>query len=327
MTSLDMAGLSLTLTFLDAELERNWTAPADTPAFRRGAVAGVRTGQAPLPEAAGSRATTAGADPQQAATHVRDAHGAVGVAGGAESQQAATHALAAFDAVAAVLTAQESHLGALDAVAGDGDHGQGMVLGVRGATTTALVQDEADDLPGGQPCQVQTCFPLAGGQEQSGRGQISHDAARGQPPLSYQVAAVLLDQPLSLGAGHPHCRDRDHTEPAEVDQQRHHPSLGQLQGVAGRTPRLQELLHPGRRQPLWLELLAGQPPADVGHQVHLARCPRRPVSLPGELLAEPGRVWGQRACHPCPRRISHDAPPSPGSIPVKEASVNPLGLC
>ena len=37
-TSFDMAGCSLTLLWLDDELERLWTAPADTPAFRRGSV-------------------------------------------------------------------------------------------------------------------------------------------------------------------------------------------------------------------------------------------------------------------------------------------------
>ncbi|OEV17612.1 dihydroxyacetone kinase, partial [Streptomyces nanshensis] len=36
VTSLDMAGCSLTLTWLDDELERLWLAPADTPAYRRG---------------------------------------------------------------------------------------------------------------------------------------------------------------------------------------------------------------------------------------------------------------------------------------------------
>src|SRR6476469_10181636 len=39
VTSLDMAGVSLTLTWLDQELEPLWTAAAETPAFRRGAVA------------------------------------------------------------------------------------------------------------------------------------------------------------------------------------------------------------------------------------------------------------------------------------------------
>ena len=43
VTSLDMAGISLTLVHLDdEELERFWTAPADTPAYRKGgAVAGT----------------------------------------------------------------------------------------------------------------------------------------------------------------------------------------------------------------------------------------------------------------------------------------------
>src|SRR5918912_4123302 len=36
VTSLDMAGCSLTVVFLDEELERLWRAPADTPAYRKG---------------------------------------------------------------------------------------------------------------------------------------------------------------------------------------------------------------------------------------------------------------------------------------------------
>lgn len=36
VTSLDMAGLSLTLVFLDEELEQHWSAAVDTPAYRRG---------------------------------------------------------------------------------------------------------------------------------------------------------------------------------------------------------------------------------------------------------------------------------------------------
>ena len=37
VTSLDMAGCSLTVMWLDDELEKYWTAPADTPAYRKGA--------------------------------------------------------------------------------------------------------------------------------------------------------------------------------------------------------------------------------------------------------------------------------------------------
>ena len=41
-----MAGVSLTLVWLDEELERLWLVPAETPAFRRGAVAIVGDGDA-----------------------------------------------------------------------------------------------------------------------------------------------------------------------------------------------------------------------------------------------------------------------------------------
>ena len=53
VTSLDMAGCSLTLTWLDDELEELWTAPADTPAFRRGSVAERQRFEAVIRAAAG----------------------------------------------------------------------------------------------------------------------------------------------------------------------------------------------------------------------------------------------------------------------------------
>nr|BFF09956.1 hypothetical protein GCM10025699_12590 [Microbacterium flavescens] len=40
VTSLDMAGVSLTVLWLDDELEELWTAPASSPGFRKGAVGG-----------------------------------------------------------------------------------------------------------------------------------------------------------------------------------------------------------------------------------------------------------------------------------------------
>lgn len=112
VTSLDMAGLSVTATVLDEELERLWLAPAHTPAFRRGSLADAPAGRrAPLPREAIAERT----------------------AGSAPSQQAAAVVLERLDAVVAALKAEEDALGALDAVAGDGDHGQGMVLGAVGA--------------------------------------------------------------------------------------------------------------------------------------------------------------------------------------------------
>src|SRR6185503_9336458 len=43
VTSLDMAGCSLTLVFLDSELETLWRAPADTPAYRKGSATTAAT--------------------------------------------------------------------------------------------------------------------------------------------------------------------------------------------------------------------------------------------------------------------------------------------
>lgn len=114
VTSLDMAGLSVTVMLLDEELEPLWCAPVDTPAFRRGSFSS--TTAAP---------PRRGPLPQQVV--------AERVAGAEPSQRAAAVTLRLLDEVVDVLKEHEAELGALDAVAGDGDHGQGMVLGVVGA--------------------------------------------------------------------------------------------------------------------------------------------------------------------------------------------------
>ncbi|MDQ0383146.1 dihydroxyacetone kinase family protein [Amycolatopsis thermophila] len=117
VTSLDMAGVSLTVTWLDDELERLWTAPAWTPAFRRGSI------------------TTA-----DAGATVED----VAVAGAprfaeasAASKKLAASVLDGLRAVRTALREAESELGAIDAVAGDGDHGRGMVRGIDAAVAAA----------------------------------------------------------------------------------------------------------------------------------------------------------------------------------------------
>lgn len=94
VTSLDMAGVSLSLCWLDAELEGFWSAPADSAAYRRGALT-------PLP-------------------------------------QAQNALLGRFEAVEKALEQRAEELGALDAVAGDGDHGLGMLRGIRGARQSAV---------------------------------------------------------------------------------------------------------------------------------------------------------------------------------------------
>lgn len=117
VTSLDMAGVSLTVVRLDEELERWWLAPADTPAFRRG---GSVTGDLGQPR---GELYTPGEDPIPEATQ--------------ESQASARTILGILQEVRDLLQDNEAELGKLDAVAGDGDHGQAMVLGARGAVEAA----------------------------------------------------------------------------------------------------------------------------------------------------------------------------------------------
>ncbi|MEU0494206.1 D-erythrulose 4-kinase [Mycobacterium sp. NPDC006124] len=121
VTSLDMAGCSLTLMWLDDELEKYWTAPADTPAYRKGV---ARQGDS------GQRRTDPTAD---AAAPQRDVSGLADDAGRAGGR----FVVKALDAVAGMLAGVEEELGRIDAVAGDGDHGRGMVKGSSAARTAA----------------------------------------------------------------------------------------------------------------------------------------------------------------------------------------------
>lgn len=120
ITSLDMGGTSLTLTWLDEELEELWTAPCLSPSFSRGAVDAGET------EDAGE----AGADDEAGQLDAV-------VAGDEDSQAVARTALRLLEAAREAVHAAESKLGDLDAVAGDGDHGRGMVRGIDHAVAAA----------------------------------------------------------------------------------------------------------------------------------------------------------------------------------------------
>ncbi|WP_213815720.1 dihydroxyacetone kinase family protein [Glaciihabitans sp. dw_435] len=117
VTSLDMAGVSLTLFWVDDELENLWDAPADTPGYRTARIA------ADLDTAVAAGATVA-ASRQKASTI--DAAGAAAALGYAR-------------VVHAMILASEEEFGRIDAVAGDGDHGIGMSRGVSGAVSAAEV--------------------------------------------------------------------------------------------------------------------------------------------------------------------------------------------
>ncbi|MGX5682709.1 dihydroxyacetone kinase family protein [Schumannella luteola] len=119
VTSFDMAGASLTLFWLDEELERFWRAPADTPAYRKGSVGAVEQA-APSAEALEAGLT----ENIPPATD--------------DSRAVAAVAAAAIQAIAEVIDENVDELGRIDAVAGDGDHGIGMQRGSRAASSAAV---------------------------------------------------------------------------------------------------------------------------------------------------------------------------------------------
>ena len=118
VTSLDMAGCSLSVTWLDDELENYWTAPADTPAFRRGAPT--------TNERFTKRRTVTRKTQQAAAVEASD-----------DSRAAAEVARRAVAALSATVEEHKDELGRLDSIAGDGDHGIGMSRGALAATKAA----------------------------------------------------------------------------------------------------------------------------------------------------------------------------------------------
>ncbi|MBK5247837.1 MAG: dihydroxyacetone kinase family protein [Actinomycetales bacterium] len=122
ITSLDMAGVSLTLVWLDDELETLWTAPTQTSAFRRGTTVETRP----------STRVAQSTDSTQTFAEASDA-----------SRAAARSLLEAADQIAAVLHENEAELGRLDAIAGDGDHGRGMTKGADAAVAALKAAVEA----------------------------------------------------------------------------------------------------------------------------------------------------------------------------------------
>lgn len=123
VTSLDMAGCSLSVTWLDDELEEYWSAPVDTAAFRRGSTASFPAFE-PVTR-----------------TDVAATASAVVAAAGPRSIEAAAVVRRAIDAMTEVVVEAEQRLGQIDAVAGDGDHGAGMVRGLRAARAAAKATD------------------------------------------------------------------------------------------------------------------------------------------------------------------------------------------
>ncbi|KIX18122.1 dihydroxyacetone kinase family protein [Paracoccus sp. 228] len=115
VTSLDMEGCSLSILWLDDALADLWRAPADAPAFRKGTVA-----------AQGARQVA------------REGAAIAAVPRGEPASAAQAGCVADMVArLAQALAEAEAELGRIDAIAGDGDHGQGMARGSAAAAVAA----------------------------------------------------------------------------------------------------------------------------------------------------------------------------------------------
>lgn len=110
VTSLDMGAFSLTLTWLDQELESVWRADAYAPGYRKHTAAITQLQPAAI-----------GAD------HVEDVDTPVASSAGAAVTPLV---IAGLKKLQRILHDNEELLGQIDAIAGDGDHGRGMVKGV-----------------------------------------------------------------------------------------------------------------------------------------------------------------------------------------------------
>ncbi|MDV6341415.1 dihydroxyacetone kinase family protein [Nitrosomonas sp. Is24] len=120
ITSFDMAGVSLTLFWLNDELEQTWIAAADTPAFHRGNIAQEAQSE------------------ENIAVAVQSVHDKQPLkTGSADSRAAAKVVLIALEAARDAIESQQEALGRLDAIAGDGDHGIGMQRGLTAAVEAA----------------------------------------------------------------------------------------------------------------------------------------------------------------------------------------------
>ncbi len=119
VTSLDMEGCSLTVTWLDEKLEPLWLAPCNCASLRIGDAGPVEPA-ACLPNETFQPTSWPPAS--------------------ADSKSAGQIIARGFAGLALVLSEAEAELGRIDAQAGDGDHGQGMA---RGSSAAAAAAQEA----------------------------------------------------------------------------------------------------------------------------------------------------------------------------------------
>ena len=116
VTSFEMAGASLTFTWLNEELEKLWIKPAYTPAYKKGNVS-LKSGVT-------------------VTTSIKRNDSEI-VKGSIESQKCARSLATLLDKINKKCHEVSDELGQLDAIAGDGDHGIGMTRGAQAAAKAA----------------------------------------------------------------------------------------------------------------------------------------------------------------------------------------------
>jgi len=199
-TSLDMEGCSLTLTWLDRELEPLWLAPCDTAALRVGdTLSAGREAEAPDTDAPTTDTTGEGG----ARAGWPDAS--------VQSRAVASRIAAGLAVLADRLAEAEAELGRIDAVAGDGDHGQGMTRGARAAeraageavqagagaaSTLAAAADAWADRAGGTSGAIW-------GLGLRSASQALDDGSAADAPSAARAARLALDNVMRLGGAAP----------------------------------------------------------------------------------------------------------------------------
>lgn len=180
VTSLDMAGCSLTVMWLDDELERLWTAPCDTPAYRKGSVTATASARRADSVSGAAAQNVVQGDTTSRCIGAAVAHG--------------------ISRIADQMVSAENELGRIDAVAGDGDHGRGMVKGTVAAADAAAAAVTA----GGGVASVLTAAGEAWAAKAGGTSGVLWGAALAAAAAQLGNAGTPADAAVAaaLRAGH-----------------------------------------------------------------------------------------------------------------------------
>nr|WP_314784781.1 dihydroxyacetone kinase family protein [Olsenella uli] len=191
VTSLDMEGIALAVEFLDDELETFWSAPCDTASFRKGASS----------MAAGERKVYA--ESVEAAETFEE---------GSEASNAAADGIVdAFARMQAAIVDAEDDLARIDGVAGDGDHGRGMVKGSTFAADAAKAARERGAAAGSVLKEAGRAWAAKAGGTSGvlwgsaleAAGEVVGDQAESyDASLAAKAVKAAYERMLSLGGAH-----------------------------------------------------------------------------------------------------------------------------